>query len=723
MKIIRVNNLTIQNKHNANGKSHNNMTRPSKNVNYTKSVAFGAEIHDAIRYEKNAKALEILRNEPECINTKDTTWQGTPLDFAVNAKNWDIFCELLKFKDIDLNAQNCYGQTALITACVIKDLRFLEELLKRYDTDVNIQDKEGNTALNKACLNGNTEAVKLLLTRRDVDLNIKNEDGYTPLISAAREDASEIVNLLLKENDLDINAKDNHGNTVLMHLWVRAGEDTIENIINHPNIDLNIRNNYGETPLINLCASGFFTYAKILLSKPGVKVNVQDNWGKSALIQACEGHCYSGSEKVIEKLLENPGINLLLEDQEGKKALDYAKGRARGCELPEELVRKIEIMTEEQIKNPIIQGAQQIGVNIEQLSASDNIWSEKDISQRFINFIIQKQYSEAEKMLERTPLIDLTQGSGVVKAVGKSENESLMEKLFDYKFHKQAQMKEDYEKEREKVIENLKTLSYSELRRNKIALNTEDGFDVLVNHPEFNPNDEIGETNLFEIACRFGSKYPYVKNILSKFPYVDTSNIIKKYDSNISEMIAQYNNEGKYKLRLNIIESNACDENKHSLAAKQLRQYLVHSDFNPKVTDAFGNSVLHIAASLPDDTAQMLIQKALDKGIDINAQNRNGQRPLMSAVKAMIKTKDKNGRRNIMANIKFLLDKGADINAQDNNGQTALHFACLSTVAALLTFLLNKNPNVFLLDKKGNRAAKYLRTPEMKEIYEKYLRG
>ena len=44
-------------------------------------------------------------------------------------------------------------------------------------------------------------------------------------------------------------------------------------------------------------------------------------------------------------------------------------------------------------------------------------------------------------------------------------------------------------------------------------------------------------------------------------------------------------------------------------------------------------------------------------------------------------------------------------------------------VAALLTLMLSKDPNVFLKDKMGNRAAKYLKTPEMKEIYSKYVIG
>ena len=93
----------------------------------------------------------------------------------------------------------------------------------------------------------------------------------------------------------------------------------------------------------------------------------------------------------------------------------------------------------------------------------------------------------------------------------------------------------------------------------------------------------------------------------------------------------------------------------------------------------------------------------------------------MSAIKKLVTTDDDAGKRNLMSNIKFLLDKGADINAQDNNGQTAFHFACLSTIGALLTLLLSHKPNVFLEDKAGNRANKYLKTPEMKAIYKEYV--
>ena len=69
----------------------------------------------------------------------------------------------------------------------------------------------------------------------------------------------------------------------------------------------------------------------------------------------------------------------------------------------------------------------------------------------------------------------------------------------------------------------------------------------------------------------------------------------------------------------------------------------------------------------------------------------------------------------------ILIKANININSQDNNGHTAFHFACIGTVAAVLTLLLNHKPNVFLEDKAGKRACVYLKTPEMKEIYNEYI--
>ena len=45
------------------------------------------------------------------------------------------------------------------------------------------------------------------------------------------------------------------------------------------------------------------------------------------------------------------------------------------------------------------------------------------------------------------------------------------------------------------------------------------------------------------------------------------------------------------------------------------------NSFNPNLSDSVGNSALHIVSTIPDDRARGLIQKLVDKGININSTN------------------------------------------------------------------------------------------------------
>ena len=326
-------------------------------------------------------------------------------------------------------------------------------------------------------------------------------------------------------------------------------------------------------------------------------------------------------------------------------------------------------------------------------------------------------------MLEVTPLLDLSgDDNKILTEVCGIRKPDFARKVFEYE-RMQPQMQADYDSRRKEFLENtMKTLAYEELHVNNIALNTIDGFKVLMDSPEFNPNDMVEDSSLFERACKLDPEGNLAKEILSKHGNVNTTNAVKTQNQVIKDLIENYEKGGKYKFVLNSIENNAFyDDERRSIAANQLKELLDSPEFTPEIADEVGNSVLHIAAALPDDMGRTLIQMALDKGVDINAGNCTGQRPLMSAIKKLVTTDDNAGKMNLMSNIKFLLDKGADVNAQDNNGQTAFHFACMSTVAALLTLLLTKKPNVFLEDKMGKRACVYLKTNEMKEIYKEYI--
>jgi len=132
--------------------------------------------------------------------------------------------------------------------------------------------------------------------------------------------------------------------------------------------------------------------------------------------------------------------------------------------------------------------------------------------------------------------------------------------------------------------------------------------------------------------------------------------------------------------------------------------------------------MLHIVSTIPDDCARSLIQKVIDKGVNINSKNIAQQNSLVGVIKSLIISKNEDEKTSLLSNIKFLLDKGINIDEQDKLGQTAFHYVCFTTSVALLTLFLSKSPNIFLKDIKGNRAVKYLKTDEMKKIYENYVK-
>ena len=80
---------------------------------------------------------------------------------ALNERT-DIVKMLLGHKDIDVNARNSYGHTALMWASGYGDANIVKILLGHKDIDVNAGDSYGYTASYWASKNGHDDVVELL---------------------------------------------------------------------------------------------------------------------------------------------------------------------------------------------------------------------------------------------------------------------------------------------------------------------------------------------------------------------------------------------------------------------------------------------------------------------------------------------------------------------------------------------------------------------------------
>ena len=88
---------------------------------------------------------------------------------------------LLDIPEIDVNAQNSVGKTALMEKMwsSLPKKEPISMLLAREDIDVNLQDIRGRTALHYAVMASAFKATKGLLRRPDIDLTLKDENGRT----------------------------------------------------------------------------------------------------------------------------------------------------------------------------------------------------------------------------------------------------------------------------------------------------------------------------------------------------------------------------------------------------------------------------------------------------------------------------------------------------------------------------------------------------------------
>lgn len=244
---------------------------------------------------------------------------------------------------VDINVQDDCGYTALIEIVSHKKSgpkeAIIKLLLQNPDIDINAQNNSGNTALKKAVVIGDTQIVKLLLESRKIDINIKNNRGKNALIAALEHPRENIIQLLLQSPNLDINAQDDYGWTALMisscngytkfvELLLQFGTtfkkfDSVSYSDDTPiALNVNLRNNLAWTALMVAAANNRQDIVKLLLQVSDINLNTQDNTGETALIKAVkEGH-----ENIIKILLElNAGsLDINIQDNNGLTALHVA---------------------------------------------------------------------------------------------------------------------------------------------------------------------------------------------------------------------------------------------------------------------------------------------------------------------------------------------------------------------------------------------------------------
>jgi len=168
---------------------------------------------------KNQKIIkELLKENKELLN-KPTKNGEYPIMIAIKLSNYDIFNQLLGFKNIDLSVKNKRKQTVLhIATQKFRTDNIIKKLLEM-QIDANVKDIYGKTALFYFVIRENSSVIKYLIDK--TDLTIRDNKNKTVYFYAVNN--YNIFNLMMiKNNKISITEKDKQGKSLLLYIIDRG---------------------------------------------------------------------------------------------------------------------------------------------------------------------------------------------------------------------------------------------------------------------------------------------------------------------------------------------------------------------------------------------------------------------------------------------------------------------------------------------------------------------
>ncbi len=205
----------------------------------------------------------------------------------------------------------CFVDDDLLKAINEGNYDRVESLLAR-GADCNVYDHAGQTALIRAVIMGNVKMVELLLM-----VDAERDKCYKNFLASLKNDENEKEPELLPCNvekmrnshaysKLAINAKDSEGANALIHATINDCKEIVHLLLD-AGVDVNSRTAHDQTALAIAAENKFMEIAELLIHY-GADVNALDKWHQTPLKYATVNGC-----KEIIKLI-NESIALVPDD-------------------------------------------------------------------------------------------------------------------------------------------------------------------------------------------------------------------------------------------------------------------------------------------------------------------------------------------------------------------------------------------------------------------------
>ena len=244
-----------------------------------------------LRNDRNEISLHLVSGLPR-------TRFELGVEFEVKSDRF-MLAQLLVKHCVDVDAQDCYGQTPLHAASFYGRLE-ISRLLLDHGANPRATDNEGRTPLHKLLQGAqqrfnpqspvppqNFHGIAQLLLERSADVNAPDSFHTTPLHLVSQE----LTAQLLLDHGAKIDTKDGRGQTPL-HLLSRGDRLVTEEsysanvarLLLKLGVDVNVRDKDQETPLHLACDYGNFDTV-LLLVNHGAEINAQNILGRTPLHQ------------------------------------------------------------------------------------------------------------------------------------------------------------------------------------------------------------------------------------------------------------------------------------------------------------------------------------------------------------------------------------------------------------------------------------------------------
>jgi ankyrin repeat protein len=279
-------------------------------------------LHSAVRHGQEEFAKMLLEIKDVDVNAQDTHGNTALLSTMFNRSNRAIVEAFLALDTIQPDLNNTKGLTAFSYAAKHSSLHIFQLFLGRDDVDHNWRDNRGCTPLHLASQihYERRSKVALLLAQDRVDINLKNIYGQSPLSYAAESGARDVVALILTRADAEANSRDTNSRSPLSYAAELRTKDVVELFLAREDVEVDSRDDEDRSPLSYAAEHNAEEVIELFLVREDVEADSRDENGRSPLSYAVR----RGNKKVVELFLAQEDIEADSRDHRGRSPLSYA---------------------------------------------------------------------------------------------------------------------------------------------------------------------------------------------------------------------------------------------------------------------------------------------------------------------------------------------------------------------------------------------------------------